>query len=79
VIPRRKRGRQSEEAQRQFEARKVEANAIVVAPEMGRKLCEETIGKYIDADDLTEHHRVITELQQEVQEHVLRLMSDKEK
>jgi len=63
----------------QYGARKVEANAIVVAPEMGRKLCEETIGKYIDADDLTEHHRVITELQQEVQEHVLRLMSDKEK
>ena len=61
---------------RQFGPKKVEANAIVVAPEMGRKLVEETIGKYIDPDDLAEHHRAITELQQEVKEHVLRLMTD---
>jgi hypothetical protein len=38
-----------------FGARKVEANALVAAPEAGRQLCREAILRYVPADALQKH------------------------
>lgn len=38
---------------KQFGARKVEANALVVRPEMGRDLCRHAIEKYIDPESVS--------------------------
>lgn len=59
---------------KKYGARKVEANAIVVAREMGRRLCEETINKYILREAIGGHREKIEELQQEVKEYVQKLM-----
>jgi hypothetical protein len=47
---------------REFGARKVEANALVVRPEAGRKLCRDAILKYVPADAVERYeHRLATE------------------
>ena len=55
---------------KQYGARKVEANAIVIVPEIGRALCEATINKYIPAYSVDEHRRYIATQQNEVMRHV---------
>ncbi len=52
---------------RQFGARKVEANALVVAPEAGRRLCLEAILKYVDADAPDEYKERLEEPREELQ------------
>jgi len=41
----------------QFGVRKCEANALVVAPEIGRRLCRDAILRHIPADAPAEHQR----------------------
>ena len=40
---------------RRFGARKVEANALVVRPEAGRKLCQDAINKYVTDEQVEEY------------------------
>jgi hypothetical protein len=65
-----------------YGARKVEANALVVAAAAGRKLCLDSINKYIDADAPTKHRERIEERQLEVKEFIPaaleRVLSDME-
>jgi hypothetical protein len=44
-----------------FGVRKCEANALVVAPEAGRQLCREAIGRYIDDDALDRYAESLQE------------------
>lgn len=60
---------------KQYGARKVEANAIVVVPEMGRDLCRAAINKYIPAAAVQDHRTRTQELQDEVAELVRALMN----
>jgi hypothetical protein len=47
---------------KEFGARKVEANALVVRPEAGRKLCRDAILKHVPADAVEHYeHRLATE------------------
>jgi hypothetical protein len=56
--------------------RKCEANAIVVAPAMGRQLCEKAINKYIRPESVEEYWNEIKEQRQEVKEHIIRLVQE---
>src|SRR6516162_11914122 len=49
---------------REFRARKVEANALVVRPEAGRKLCRDAILRYVPQTAITEFERQL-DLRQE--------------
>lgn len=44
---------------RRFGARKVEANALVKRPQAGRKLCRDTILKYVPAEAVDHYERRI--------------------
>jgi hypothetical protein len=44
-----------------FGERKVEANALVVRPTEGRRLCEEAILKYLDLDAVAKYERILAE------------------
>lgn len=57
-----------------WKGRKVEANAIVRIPELGRKLIQDAINNYIDEDSLETYENKLTELREEVSEHVKDLM-----
>jgi len=59
---------------KQYGVRKVEANSIVVAPDMGRKLCRETINKYISPEAFDRHNKHTWEAQQEVKRYVQEIM-----
>jgi len=59
---------------KKYGARKVEANAIVVAPDMGRQLCLDAISKYISSEAVDLHSRRIWEAQQEVKRYVQKIM-----
>ncbi len=54
--------------------RKCEANAIVVVPEMGRRLCEESINKYLSVDAVDDHQKYLNEQRQIVKKHVQQLL-----
>ena len=58
----------------QYGVRKCEANAIVVVPKMGRKLCEAAINKYIPAKSVKKYWKYIYSRQDEVFLHVQRLI-----
>jgi hypothetical protein len=51
---------------RRFGVRKCEANALVVAPEAGRRLCREAIGRYIDEDALDRYEERLQEPREEL-------------
>ena len=51
-----------------YGARKVEANALVVAATAGRQLCLDAITRYISADAPDDHNRYINEEQEKVRE-----------
>jgi hypothetical protein len=59
---------------RQFGARKVEANALVVCPEAGRELCRQAILKYVSLDAAEEFHNRLEAAQRKVQTTVRRLL-----
>jgi hypothetical protein len=46
---------------RRFGARKVEANALVVRPEQGRRLCRQTILRYVNQDRIQEYLQQLEE------------------
>ena len=60
----------------QYGAKKCEANAIVVVPEMGRELCEAAINKYISAESVNEYRQYIHDQQNEVWLAVQRLLEN---
>jgi hypothetical protein len=49
---------------KQFGARKVEANALVVRPEAGRQLCRRAIERYVRQDGIAEYRRRLAEEQE---------------
>ncbi len=53
-----------------FGVRKCEANALVVAREAGRRLCEEAIEKYVDQDAVIEFKRAIDDAREEVRREI---------
>ena len=59
---------------KQFGDRKVEANALVVAPEAGRALCREAILKYVDLEAIEEYRAELEERREEVREALKRLL-----
>jgi hypothetical protein len=50
---------------KRFGARKVEANALVVRPKQGRRLCQEAILKYIDPDGVAAYQADLTEAREQ--------------
>jgi hypothetical protein len=61
---------------REFGARKVEANALVIRPEAGRKLCRDAILKYVPETAVAEFEQQL-ELEREQAHHeIVRLMSE---
>ena len=60
---------------KQFGARKVEANALVVRPEAGRALCRQAILKYVSQSAVDAYDRRLSVEQRKVQAAVRRLLS----
>jgi hypothetical protein len=57
-----------------FGARKVEANALVVRPEAGRKLCRYTLLKYLPADAPDSYRETLAPYREEVRKEIARQM-----
>jgi hypothetical protein len=55
---------------RDYGARKVEANALVIRPEAGRRLCLDAITKYIDADAPQEYFEMCQKAQRQINQTV---------
>jgi hypothetical protein len=53
---------------RMYGKRKVEANALVVRPEAGRRLCQAAIEKYLDLDAIAAYEAALAEQRQKVRE-----------
>jgi hypothetical protein len=60
----------------EFGARKVEANALVVRPEAGRKLCRDAILKYVPPTAVTKFERRLKLRQAQAHREIVRLMSE---
>jgi hypothetical protein len=60
-----------------YGARKVEANAIVVVPEMGRKLCREAIEKYVSEDAPDEYVENLTDIRQDVTNQIKSILKER--
>jgi len=60
----------------EFGARKVEANALVVRPAAGRKLCREAILKYVPETAVTEFERRLKLRRGQAHREITRLMSE---
>lgn len=61
---------------RQFGSRKCEANALVVAPDKGRELCEAAINNYIPASAVIEHRDYTLAEREKVRLRVLELIEE---
>jgi hypothetical protein len=59
---------------KQFGAKKVEANALVVRPEAGRELCRQAILKYVNLAAVAEYRRRLNVEQSKVRAAVRRLL-----
>lgn len=59
-----------------YGVRKCEANAIVVAPDVGRLLCMDAVHRYIRAETVNEYRLEIAVTRREVQEHIIRLVRE---
>jgi hypothetical protein len=57
-----------------FGIRKVEANALVVAPEAGRRLCLEAIERHLGSDALDNYHARLSAARAEVRAEIDRLL-----
>jgi hypothetical protein len=53
-----------------FGRRKVEANALVVRPEPGRKLCEDTVLRYLSQDGIQRYEQELSARRAELQEKI---------
>jgi hypothetical protein len=60
---------------REFGARKCEANALVVRPDAGRKLCRDAILKYVPANAVERYERRLTLEQRKAQQAIKRLLN----
>jgi hypothetical protein len=60
-----------------FGVRKVEANALVVSPNEGRRLCREAITRYVDIDAANEYGAIIQGEQNTVQRRVGELLLER--
>jgi hypothetical protein len=61
---------------REFGARKVEANALVVKPEAGRKLCRDAILKYVPETAVTKFERRLKLRQAQAHREIVRQMAE---
>jgi hypothetical protein len=59
---------------REFGARKVEANALVVRPGAGRKLCRDAILKYVPASAITEYEGRLACERQRAHREIMKLL-----
>jgi hypothetical protein len=59
---------------RKFGARKVEANALVVRPEAGRKLCRDAILKYVPSDALERYEYQLDEAREQARDEIEQLL-----
>jgi hypothetical protein len=59
---------------RQFGARKVEANALVVRPEAGRKLCRDAILQYVPADAVARYQRKLAAARAQARDAIAQLL-----
>ena len=59
---------------REFGVHKVEANALVVRPEAGRKLCLDTISKYLPASAVTDYEERLAAEQRRAQREIRKLL-----
>jgi hypothetical protein len=57
---------------KEFGARKVEANALVVRPEAGRKLCRDAILKYLPADAVKRHELQLRRVREQARREMVR-------
>jgi len=62
---------------KRFGARKVEANALVVRPEAGRKLCRDTILKYVPADAVERVERRLKRVRNQAKREIARLLKQR--
>jgi hypothetical protein len=53
---------------REFGVRKCEANALVVAPQAGRRLCRNAILQYVSAEAVKDHHEKLSEVRWELRD-----------
>jgi hypothetical protein len=56
--------------------RKVEANALVVAPAAGRALCRKAILRHINLDGVAEYQAALEERQAKLAEEIRRLLAE---
>jgi hypothetical protein len=63
---------------RQFGARKVEANALVVRPEAGRELCRQAILRYLPEDAPERYGKALERPREAVRRMVIRLLNRRE-
>ena len=61
---------------REFGARKVEANALVVRPEAGRKLCRDAILKYVPPTAVAKFERQLKLRQAQAHREIVRLVAE---
>ena len=59
---------------KRFGARKVEANALVVRPEAGRKLCRDAILRYVPADAVERYEERLQEVREQAHREMRRLV-----
>ena len=61
---------------REYGARKVEANALVVRPDAGRELCRQAILQYIDTDLIGTYEERLASVREEARQEVVRLIEE---
>jgi hypothetical protein len=61
---------------REFGARKVEANALVVRPEAGRKLCRDAILRHVPRTAIVKFEHQINVRQEQARREIARLRSE---
>ena len=59
-----------------FGVRKVEANALVVAPEAGRDLCRQAILQYVDEDAIDIYENGLTSARDQLRDEIVRLLAE---
>jgi len=64
------------EYRKQFGNRKVEANALMANIPIGRKLCEDSILKYMDKAGIDEYHNKTTELRQLAEDLIMKRLAE---
>lgn len=62
---------------RKYGVRKVEANALVVRPEAGRKLCRDAILQYVDQGRISEFEEAVQVEQAALQSEIARLVTER--